>query len=125
MDLFVWFDEFGAIRHFQLSYDKLRGEKVLEWREHRGYLHARVDDDRGGTLHPGSPLMKGAGPFARKRVAAEFGALAAEIEPYVARFVHTKLRQYLDPVRVRRGLRSLACIGALLGALAVTWKLLR
>ena len=94
-DLFLWTDDKGIIRSFQLCYDKGRDERALTWKEPSTYYHQRVDD---GENRPGksksTPILTADGIFNFRKVAERFKSESASIEPELSEFVYEKLLSF-------------------------------
>ena len=82
LELIVWTDAEGALRRFQLAYDRGRQERVVQWIRGGGLSHHRVDT---GEVHPLQPkatpiLLPEPGP-PPAGLREDFRAAAAEIDP--------------------------------------------
>ena len=123
-DLFVWFDPGGDIARFQLTYDKPNAEKAIDWKRGRGFMNMRVDDGANPGHHAGTPLLSMGGAFAKDRVIERFREHAADIDAKVSTFVLQTLQKF--PQYSTGSLASkLVVIGALVGGLLITWRLMR
>ncbi|MDX1609104.1 MAG: hypothetical protein R3225_03170 [Halofilum sp. (in: g-proteobacteria)] len=81
MDLTVWQDRAGEVIAFQLAYDRLDGERALEWHRGTGFRHHRVDDGETETgRHKQTPLLIPDGAIPRDRLLAEFRRRAAGLD---------------------------------------------
>lgn len=91
-DLFVWENEDGQIRSFQLCYDIYRDQKALNWNEGSGFSHFGVDD---GENRPGKPkatqVFVADGVFNSKAVIEEFITRGKGMDRTVFDFVYKKL----------------------------------
>jgi len=93
--LYVWFSSPDHICMFQLCYDQDRKEKVLTWKENRGFTHSMVDS---GESHPleykKAPALTGGGRFEKERVLKELAAKTEEIDAAVRVFLLEKLAEF-------------------------------
>jgi hypothetical protein len=92
LDLFVWTDRAGELVAFQLAYDRLRDEHLIEWDHARGYLHRRVDDSPGGVLgiRPAAILTLGK-RFPKYRVMTAFDARSDALPASIRAAVRARL----------------------------------
>ena len=101
LDLIVWFDAAGAISGFQLCYDRLNDEKVLNWKIPDHYSHMAVDDGEGRAgRHKASPILVPGGDF-RPEVAEAFRKEAAELPFEIVNLVLAKIVAYRPPEKRR------------------------
>jgi hypothetical protein len=93
-DLIIWYEPSGAIKGFQLCYDKGDYERALTWTREDGFSHNRIDGgDTPGRLKM-SPILMADGHFARDKVADRFLEDAAGIEREISSFVYNRLMSY-------------------------------
>ena len=92
-DLIVWNDEEGEVFHFQLSYDKRRRERLLEWKSGVGLSHFRVDSaqDRPAR-YARTPVLVPEDPDDVSLVADRFESESGQIDAHIAHMVVTRLR---------------------------------
>ena len=95
-DLIVWLDSRGAVRWFELCYDRSRVERALTWTPTRGYQHWRVDSgDASGMNYAMTPILEPDDTeFPKDRVIAAFVAAADALEPTVRSFVVQRLQEF-------------------------------
>ena len=95
-DLIVWTDEEGEVFHFQLSYDKRRRERLLEWKKGLGLSHFRVDSaqDRPAR-HARTSILVPEDPDDVSLVADRFGSECGQIDAHIAHMVVSRLREVL------------------------------
>ena len=93
-DLFVWFDELGAIRKFELCYDCSDVERALTWSPLGGYRRWRVDTGEAtGLNYDMTPiLVPDDAEFPKDRVTAAFAQAANTVEPTILSFVVQRLQ---------------------------------
>lgn len=92
-DLFVWSDSAQQVNAFQLCYDRLHHERVLEWRLDSGLRHRRVDDGESWPGHKMAPVMTEDGRFAGFRIAREFDTRAMHLPPALREFIRLKIAE--------------------------------
>ena len=94
-DLFVWFDDLGAVRKFELCYDRADVERALTWSPTRGYRHWRVDTGEAtGLNYDMTPiLVPDDTEFPKDRVTAAFAEAANALEPTIRSFVVQRLQE--------------------------------
>jgi hypothetical protein len=90
-DLYVWENEEGGLRSFELCYDKPNNEHSLRYLPDVGFNHARIDDGETSPLKNEAPIMVSDGAFDLAEIALKFEAVAGGIDPPVYRFVLEKL----------------------------------
>ena len=93
-DLIVWFEPGGAIRGFQLCYDRAGDERALTWTRDAGYSHDRIDDGEGNPTKNRSPVLVSDGIFPASEIVKRFARDAAEIDPSIRDFVIARIRAY-------------------------------
>ena len=94
-DLWVWFDDDGAIVAFQLAYGKYRNEHAIRWKAGRGFVHQKVDDgESAGVLVKQAPILLADGAFDAVGVLERFLELSAEVPQEIAGFVADRLREH-------------------------------
>jgi len=91
-DLFVWITPHGALRAFQLAYERTRRERVLEWSSERGFDHNRVDSGEQQALKNMTPMLIRSGSCPVRLVAREFDRRSVELEPRLRDMILLKLR---------------------------------
>jgi hypothetical protein len=94
-DLFVWFNDRGAISWFELCYDRSAVERALTWTPTRGYEHWRVSTgDAAGMEYDMTPILVPDGTeFSKDRVIAAFVQAVSTLEPTVRSFVLQRLHE--------------------------------
>jgi hypothetical protein len=94
-DLFVWFDDLGAIAGFELCYDRSDVERALSWSPTRGYRHWRVDTGEAtGLSYDMTPILEPDDTdFPKDRVIAAFVEAADALEPAIRSFVVQRLQE--------------------------------
>jgi len=94
-DLFVWFDDLGAIAGFELCYDRSDVERALSWSPIRGYRHWRVDTGEAtGLNYDMTPILEPDDTdFPKDRVIAAFVEAADALEPTIRSFVVQRLQE--------------------------------
>jgi hypothetical protein len=94
-DLYVWFDEAGAIVGFQLSYDKKGNYSALTWWEDKGFCHDRIDDGEVHPLQPkATPILIPDGAFNKQAVAACFTEASKGLEERITKFVLERISHF-------------------------------
>lgn len=93
-DIFVWQSPQGAYVSLQLCYDLPSHERVLVWREGRGYAHHGIDSGEGSPFANNSPIMVADGVLPAAEVLAEFEQRGAGLEPALRVFIAGHLRAY-------------------------------
>ncbi len=93
-DIFIWQKADGDIVSFQLCYDLPTYERVLSWREARGYAHHRVADGEGSPIKNRTPIMTPDGLLPLNTVLDEFDRRAANLEQGVRGFLRQGLLDY-------------------------------
>jgi hypothetical protein len=72
-DLFIWFEDNGAIHGFQLYYNLTNDEHSLEWNKDSGFRHNRVDNGESPVMvKKRTPIVLPNGPFPYRIVISEF-----------------------------------------------------
>jgi len=93
IDLYVWYDERGAVVQFQICYDKGPDEKALNWNAGAGFSHRGVDDGEGGVFRMKStPILTGAADLDLDAVRRTFVESAGNIEYDLHEFILHKLK---------------------------------
>ena len=87
MDLFIWFDPADEILSYQLSYNKLHGERVLTWKRGHGFDHLGVDEGARPGKHPASPLLVKDGALVPSTVVSLLERDASELDPEIRHFI--------------------------------------
>jgi hypothetical protein len=93
-DLFIWQDEKGHIVNFQLCYDRLRKERVIQWDNQRGFGHHYVDDGEAAPNKNMTPVFIGQETFSYQEVIPYFKQRSQTLEPAISQFVLKKLIEY-------------------------------
>ena len=94
-DLIVWFDAADAITGFQLCYDRLDDEKVLNWKAPGEFSHMAVDDGEGRAgRHKSSPILVPGAKFQPGQLAENFKKEAAGVPTEIADLVLRKIAEY-------------------------------
>ena len=93
-DLFVWFDEAGAISGFQLSYDKSADERAITWQRKGGFMHTKVDDGEKRPTSSMTPILVSDGIFDYRSIAGRFKREAKELDPELVRFIIKKVLEF-------------------------------
>jgi len=96
MDLFVWFSDDAPIR-FQLSYDKQKEEKAINWNFDLGFRHYRLDN--GETIPNNYPGRYKQTPILidlcdqqnLANIARNFLAASQNIDTGIADFIYARL----------------------------------
>jgi hypothetical protein len=94
-ELWLWFDDAGAVVGFQLSYDKLDRTRALTWKQPNQFFHTAVDT---GEYHPlkykGAPILVADGKFDAARVGELFAEECVEVPQEFAEFVQGKIGEF-------------------------------
>ncbi|MDB5809236.1 MAG: hypothetical protein JWN94_1358 [Betaproteobacteria bacterium] len=123
-DLYVWFDNEGAITHFQLAYDKPTVEKALDWKHSDGFMHYRVNQYVGEAVGSLTPLLILDPVFPKQRVIHHFDGSSSGIDIGVAAFVSRMLRR-APSVYYKDDKMKWPAAGVLAGALFLIWRIFR
>ncbi|MBI3884881.1 MAG: hypothetical protein HY302_04025 [Opitutae bacterium] len=92
LELIVWYDAAGAVEGFQILYGRGDGEHALSWRAAGGFAHHRVD--QGDNLFSKlAPILVPDGAVPWARIATEFAARGARLEPALRELVQGKLQE--------------------------------
>jgi hypothetical protein len=91
-DLFVWLTSPGELRAFQLAYDRVRGERVLEWSSERGFEHSVVDSGEEQPIANRTPLLVRGGACPVREVTREFERRSGQLEARLREAMLSKLR---------------------------------
>lgn len=101
-DLVVWYAEDGALRGFQLCYDKRGQEHAFTW--NRG--HACVHESMDGGEEPGhsrmSPVLSGVSLEPEPDIALRFLRESRNVDPVIAAMVFTVVHAYPRPSQKAR-----------------------
>ena len=94
MDLIVWYSDSGAVRGFQLCYDREGSPRAFTWHVEYGLTHNHLSVVRGaGTANASTVLSdRATGPVAELN--AHFLERAVSLEKDIARLVCEKLGEY-------------------------------
>ncbi|HTL12570.1 MAG TPA: DUF58 domain-containing protein [Bdellovibrionota bacterium] len=103
MELIVWCDLAGRVNGFQLSYDRGRDERLIQWSGKGPLRHGRVDSGEGSPVRNDSPVLKAGGAFDAAAVADEFVGRAKALDRGIAGFVERKIRDHAAPAQRRPG----------------------
>lgn len=93
-DIFTWQSSNGSVVGFQLCYDLPTYERVLSWREAKGYSHHRVDGGEASPIKNRSPIMVLDGLLPLSTVLEEFDQRALELDPQLRGFLRQHLVAY-------------------------------
>ena len=93
-DIFTWQNADGGIVGFQLCYDLPTYERVLSWRDARGYAHHRIADGESSPIKNMTPIMTPDGLMPLATVLMEFDRRALELEPRLRTFLRERLLDY-------------------------------
>ena len=103
-DLIVWYEDpaaaraagasSGALKGFQLCYDKSGTERALTWTREHGFQHNRIDSGEIPGHSKMTPVIVADGEFSRDVVAELFRREATGIDQALAGFVYSKVRAY-------------------------------
>jgi len=96
MDLFAWFSDDVPVR-FQLTYDKRRQEKAINWGFDRVFRHYLIDSGEDfPSRHPGhykqTPILTNScEQQTLSRVARDFLAASQHIDTGISDFIYARL----------------------------------
>ncbi|HNV69806.1 MAG TPA: hypothetical protein PKO06_08925 [Candidatus Ozemobacteraceae bacterium] len=94
-DLFIWLDDQGQLREFQLCYEKMGNEHVITW-SHEGTLsHRKVDG--GKQQRKMSSIFVPDGAFPRTLVCQRFAQNSSQLDPHLVAQIIEKLESYSGP----------------------------
>ena len=93
-DLFTWQGPDGGIVGFQLCYDLPSFERVLSWREAKGYSHHQVDGGEASPYKNMTPIMTLDGVMPLSTVLAEYDNRSVELEASLRLFLRQRLIDY-------------------------------
>ena len=93
-DLFTWQKPDGGIVGFQLCYDLPAYERVLSWRDAKGYSHHRVDGGEASPFKNRTPIMMLDGFMPLRTVLTEYDKRSAELETTLRLFLRERLIDY-------------------------------
>lgn len=93
-DLIVWYDGAGAIKGFQLCYDKAEYERALTWTAVEGFRHNRVDAGESPGRAKMTPVLMADGVFPKDEIAERFLEEAAGIDRGISAFIYNRLKSY-------------------------------
>lgn len=94
MDLIVWYSPAGAIRGFQLCYDRDGRERAYTWHVDAGIAHTAVDDGEGSPLRNDAPILLPSRAPCTESVLEQFRERSARLEPALTALVTRKLEEY-------------------------------
>jgi hypothetical protein len=97
MELIVWYSPAGAIRGFQLCYDRNGHERAFTWHVEAGMVHTAVDEGDDSPLRNDSPILVPDGVPRTDRVLTEFRERARGLEPELVALVAEKLEEFRRP----------------------------
>lgn len=88
LDLYVWYDDDGAVARFQLCFDKGRNEQALTWQREHGLAQHAVDDGEGGVYRmKASPVLTGGTVTETAEVRRRFVDAGQKLEHDLYQFV--------------------------------------
>jgi hypothetical protein len=93
-DLIVWYDDGGAIKGFQLCYDKENFERAVTWTREDGYSHNKIDDGDVTGRAKMTPVLVKDGLFNRDDIADRFLEESRDIERGISSFVYNRIKSY-------------------------------
>ncbi|OQW91002.1 MAG: hypothetical protein BWK79_18070 [Beggiatoa sp. IS2] len=93
-DLFIWQDKQGNIVNFQLCYDRLGKERVIQWDSERGFGHHSVDDGESAPNKNMTPVFIGQEIFFYQEIVPHFKQRSQKLEPVISQFILQKLTEY-------------------------------
>lgn len=97
MELIVWYSPAGAIRGFQLCYDRNGRERAFTWHVEAGMVHTAVDEGEDSPLRNDAPILLPDGVPRTDRVLADFKARAGGLEPVLVDLVTERLEAFRRP----------------------------
>jgi hypothetical protein len=97
MELIVWYSAAGAVRGFQLCYDRNGRERAFTWHVEAGMVHTAVDEGDDSPLRNDSPILVPDGVPRTDRVLSQFKERAAGLEPELVALVTEKLEEFRRP----------------------------
>jgi hypothetical protein len=93
VDLYVWYDDNGAVIQFQMCYDKGPGEKALTWTRGGGFVQHAVDDGEAGLFRmKSSPILTERGCTDTVGALKLLESRGAKLEHDLYRFISDTLR---------------------------------
>lgn len=102
-DLFVWFDDAGAISGFQFCYDKHTTECALTCRRDSGFVHQGVDTGNWSGGMKATPVLAASARWNAVAVLQRFRRVSGELPDDVRAFVDTAIAAAVRrPRSVRR-----------------------
>ncbi len=99
MDLIVWFSPKGAMKGFQLCYNRGPCEHALTWLEGKGSTHDRIDDGESWTRHKMTPILEADGALDKAALLKAFDAESANLAPEIKALVRQKVLEFEEPAR--------------------------
>jgi hypothetical protein len=95
MDLYVWLINDIPTR-FQLSYNKLENEHVINWNRDTGFSHNRIDSgEEGASLkYKMSSILLPDGNFDVSATTRKFQQASEKVDKSIAAFIYARLREY-------------------------------
>ena len=97
MELIVWYSPGGAVRGFQLCYDRGGRERAFTWHVEAGMVHTAVDEGDDSPLRNDSPILVPDGVPRTERALAQFKERASGLEPELVALVTGKLEEFRRP----------------------------
>lgn len=94
LELIVWYSPAGAVRGFQLCYDRDGRERAFTWHVDAGMAHTAVDDGEDSPLRNDSPILVPDGVPRTDWALEQFEARSARLDPALASLVARKLDEY-------------------------------
>ncbi|HEX4048122.1 MAG TPA: hypothetical protein VH309_09830 [Elusimicrobiota bacterium] len=97
MELIVWYSPAGAIRGFQLCYDRNGRERAFTWHVDAGMVHTAVDEGEDSPLRNDAPILVPDGVPRTDRVLADFKRRSRGLEPALVSLVTDRLEAFRRP----------------------------
>lgn len=94
MELIVWYSPEGAVRGFQLCYDRDGRERAFTWHVDAGMSHTAVDGGEDTPLRNDSPILVPDGAPRTDRVLEQFQERARSLDPALVAVVTEKLEAF-------------------------------
>ena len=94
MELIVWYSPAGAVRGFQLCYDRDGRERAFTWHVDAGMAHTAIDGGEDSPLRNDAPILVPDGAPRTELVVEQFQERSARLDPALAALVTRKLEEY-------------------------------